>query len=117
MSQSTNDIPKAAIVATKTNNDVIAAITNDPDLQNALKGGVLDLLNGNKAMFQSKTFWMALLMPVATALVAHFGLALDGDTVKALVGLMSLAAANMIGMRAITKTPISGVVTSKGPTP
>jgi hypothetical protein len=96
--------PTPAIVKAQTPADIAAAMLNDPGLQSAIMG----LLDGDKSLLQSKTFWAAIITPSVATLVAHFALGLDAGTVGMIdTGLEMLA---MIVMRAITAKPITGIV-------
>lgn len=110
------NIPVQAIVTATTPGDVIRAMTDNPELRGAVLSAFQGLLSGDKSMLQSKTFWAAILMPVLTGLVSYFGLNLDAQTIGVVVVLMSAAAANMIAMRLVTKTPVTGIISAKSAT-
>ena len=109
MSTTPNDVRKPAIIAAQTNNDVLRAIADDPNLRNAVVGAFGAILTGDKALFGTKTFWMAIFTPIVGALAARYLGGADPGTVGTVATVLTSAA--MIGMRLVTKAPVTGVVT------
>ncbi len=81
--------------------DLIAkARTFDPDLAASLTG---------KALLASKTVWGTLAAMVVSWAVTRWGLGWDADTCAEVSGVLVMGAT--AGLRAITKAPVTGIVT------
>lgn len=104
----TNNIPKPAIVAASTPNDVISALLNDKSLMNTVLAGVGVLAQANKSALHSKTLWVAVLGPIIAAAFAHFGVNPDAEVPVDIAS--ALFGAVMFGMRLITKAPVTSVL-------
>ena len=102
------DAPVPAIAAASTPRDIIRAASADPALANALTG--LVTTDDPKALLASRTFWAAILTPVVSGAVMHFGLAWDPATIASVTTLLEMVA--MVAMRFVTRAPVTGVVKS-----
>ena len=78
-------------------------------MRTAILSAFTGLLSGDKSLLGTKTFWAALIVPAVGYIAAHYFAGLDNGTVGAIDTVLELLA--MVGMRAITKTPVTGIVT------
>lgn len=102
------NVPNPAVVAASTNSDVIHAITNDPGLKAAVVSAFTGMLNGDKSMLQSKTFWAAIIVPVVASLAGHYAAGLDAGTIGEIDTVLEGIA--MIVMRVFTTKPVTSVL-------
>lgn len=82
---------------------IVKAQTFDPALAASLTG---------KALIASKTVWGTLAAMLVSWAVTRWGLGWDADTCAEVSGVLVMAAT--AGLRAITKAPVTGVVTAGG---
>lgn len=108
MSTTLMTAPNPDISKAKSPVDVVNAMASDPVIRDAILSAFTALLTGDKALFQTRTFWAALITPVVGFLAACYAAGLDGATVGAITTVMVSGA--MIVMRSITKAPVTGVV-------
>jgi hypothetical protein len=112
MSATTLDTTKPAIIAASTPRDVIVAMKNDPAIRSSVLNAFVTL--AGTSFVGSRTVWVAVLTPIISALVAHFGFNLDEATsAEVAAGLTSLAG---VVMRLVTKTPITSALPVAAPT-
>lgn len=102
------NVDNSAIVQASTPRDIVTAMVNDPGLRTAILSAFTGLLTGDKSMLQSKTFWAAIITPIVGWLVTRYAIGLDPTTVGAIDTVLEMAA--MVGMRAITNAPVTGII-------
>lgn len=103
------NVDNSAIVQASTPRDIATAMVNDPGLRTAILSAFTGLLSGDKSLLGTKTFWAALITPVVGTIVSRYFVGLDDATVAGIDTFLEMAA--MVGMRYITKTPVTGIVT------